>query len=103
MINSVTEFHNHPISFIAFPFLPYNPFPVISSHFICAALLHSVLLSCRISYHVKSVRVNPFTMLHLTNVSYKQPISYSHVPFFETSAPARAGHYLVIIYIWYEI
>ena len=34
-----------------------------------------------ISCHVKSVRGNPFTILHLTNVSYKQPISYSHDPF----------------------
>ena len=69
--------------------------------FILAFILSCIsFLSSFISFH--------FTSSQLTNNSYKQNVSYSHVLFFETSAPARADTtwyvrmyiYTYIILIW---
>ena len=64
-------------------------FQSFSFHFISFAprscthcCFHGSFCHC-ISCRVKSLMVDPFTMLQLAHVSYKQPISYSHVPFSE--------------------
>ena len=83
--------YNSFLSIYAFHFLhSFNSF--ISTHS-CQFVRFNSFMSIHFFYD--SFILLELTSFQLTKNSYKQTGSYSHVHFFETSAAARAGLYLV--------